>query len=140
MELRNPFVHAGLARLTEPVLKVLNPAPAAVDIQLSHGDTLPLLGGIRAIHVPGHTPGSLALLFEQRGIVATGDAVQHRFGELLPPSQIVTRDMPRAIESIRRLSAFDFDVVAFSHFRPLRAEGARRVRALADSLAESAVA
>jgi glyoxylase-like metal-dependent hydrolase (beta-lactamase superfamily II) len=140
MELRNPFVHAGLARITEPVLRVLNPAPAPVDIVLTDGDVVPLLGGIRAVHLPGHTPGSLALLFEQRGIVATGDAIQHRFGELLPPSPIFTRDMPRALESIRRLASFDFEVVAFSHFRPLRAEGARRVRALADSLAEPAVA
>lgn len=140
LELKNPFVHPGLARLTEPVLRVLNPAPAPVDIALIDGDRIPMLGGIRVVHMPGHTPGSVALLFEGRGIVTTGDAIQHRFGELLPPSTVFTRDMAQAVDSIARLSGFDFEVVAFSHFRPLRAEGANRVRGLAASLSRVAVA
>jgi glyoxylase-like metal-dependent hydrolase (beta-lactamase superfamily II) len=138
--LRNPFVHPHLARLTEPVLRVLNPAPSPVDIHFTGGERLPLFGGLRVVHMPGHTPGSIALLFESRGIVAVGDAIQHRFGELLPPSPIFTRDMPRALDSIQELADFDFDVVAFSHFRPLRAEGGRRVRLLAEALAARAVA
>lgn len=137
-ELANPFVHPGLARVIEPVLRVLDPGPARIDIELSDGDEFPVFGGLRVVHMPGHTPGSAAFLFTERGIVLTGDAVQHRFGELLPPSRVFTRSMDLAVDSIRRLATFDFEMVAFSHFRPLRAGGSARLEALAAAWDNSA--
>jgi glyoxylase-like metal-dependent hydrolase (beta-lactamase superfamily II) len=136
--LSNPFVHPGIARVAEPIVKVLDPGPARVDIALADGDRFPVFGGMRVVHMPGHTPGSAAFLFEERGIVVTGDALQHRFGELLPPSRVFTRCMDEALASITRLATFDFEMIAFSHFRPVRALGASRLGALAAELATQA--
>lgn len=125
--LRNPFVHPGIARVTDPIVRILDPGPSRVDIGLVDGDRFPVFGGMQVVHMPGHTPGSAAFLFTERGIVLTGDAVQHRFGELLPPSRTFTRSMDDAIDSIARLATFDFEMIAFSHFRPVRAGGSRRL-------------
>lgn len=131
---QNPFVHDGLARMIEPVMHVLNPDPVEIDVRLADGDRLPFFGGARVVHLPGHTPGSVAVLFESRNMIVTGDALQHRFGELMPPNRVFTRDMDRAIHSLDRLAGFDFEMVVFSHFRPLRAGGTHRVRELTERL------
>ena len=47
--------------------------PATVD--LADGDLLPVLGGLRIIHAPGHTPGSVCLYAERDGLLFVGDAL-----------------------------------------------------------------
>jgi glyoxylase-like metal-dependent hydrolase (beta-lactamase superfamily II) len=43
--------------------------------ELSDGDVLDFGDGARVVHVPGHTPGSIALHLPERGVLFTGDAV-----------------------------------------------------------------
>lgn len=53
-------------------LKHFSPPPA--DIEVAEGDTIELgKEGIRVIHTPGHSPGSICLFFENRLI--TGDTL-----------------------------------------------------------------
>jgi glyoxylase-like metal-dependent hydrolase (beta-lactamase superfamily II) len=83
---------------------------------------------MRVVHVPGHTPGSVALHFPELGAIIVGDAMQYRFGRLMLPHRLFTQDMPQAITSIRKLAALDFDTLCFSHFRPIVRDADLRVR------------
>lgn len=126
--LPNPFTHPILARICEPYLQWVDPGRARIDVYLRDGDELPVLGGMRIVHVPGHTPGSVALYFPQLGVIIVGDAMQYRFGRLMPPHRLFTQDMPQAIASIRKIAQLDFATLCFSHFRPIIRDADLRVR------------
>ena len=77
-----------------------------------------IVPGVRAIHVPGHSLGNIAILLEDEKTLIAGDSI---FGagdyaeELCPPPQRYSRDVPQAIDSIRYLLTFDFDKLVLSH-------------------------
>jgi glyoxylase-like metal-dependent hydrolase (beta-lactamase superfamily II) len=130
--LPNPFRHRAAAALTDPVLRRLDPGPARVDLLLEDGDVIPGTQDMRVVHMPGHTPGSIALL--EGGVLMAGDALQRRRQRLGPPSRIFTQDMPAARASIARLAYFEFDTLCLSHFAPIVGAASRAVRALAATL------
>lgn len=132
--LPNPFQHPVLARLTEPFLLRQDPGAARVDVFLRDGDLLPALGGMEVVHAPGHTAGSISLYFRERGVLIVGDAMQYRFGRLMLPNRLFTQDMRQAAESIRKLAQLEFDILCFSHFRPILRDADQRVRELARTL------
>lgn len=92
--------------------------PARVDTLLRDGDELPVLGGLRVVHLPGHTPGHIALYLPERGLLIAGDALQVRQGQLAPPARLASEDWEEAVRSLRRLTGLDFAVLALSHFPP----------------------
>ena len=94
--------------------------PAPVEEPLHDGDVLPILGGARVLHVPGHTRGSIALHLPTRRAVIVGDALQIIRGRLAPPSRFFSEDLALAQRSIQRLASLDVDVLIFSHYRPRR--------------------
>jgi glyoxylase-like metal-dependent hydrolase (beta-lactamase superfamily II) len=89
---------------------------------------------MQVIHTPGHTPGSISLLFPSEGLLLVGDALQFRRGKLALPSPRFSDDMAQAKESVRRLSLLDFETVGFSHFPPLKKDATRTLRQFAESL------
>ena len=112
------------ARIAAPVLHRMNGGPIHVDAELEDGDVVPFPMPVQAIHVPGHTAGSLALYVPDRRLVIVGDSMQHRLGlRLSPPAGAVTEYPEQAIASLEKLMALDFDVIGFSHFPPLRSGG-----------------
>ncbi len=133
--LPNPFQHPWLARICEPYLLRNDPGAARVDVILDDGDELPALGGMRIVHAPGHTAGSISLHFPNRGVLLVGDAMQYKFGRLMLPSRLFTQDMAAATESIRKLATLDFETLCFSHFRPILVGADRKVREFARTLA-----
>ena len=42
---------------------------------IEDGQLLPVLGGLRVIHTPGHTPGSICLYLEEQKVLFTGDTL-----------------------------------------------------------------
>jgi glyoxylase-like metal-dependent hydrolase (beta-lactamase superfamily II) len=101
-----------------PLRRLWAAAPAAVDILVNDGDEIPALGGIKVLHTPGHTPGSICLFLQQEGIVIVGDVITHRFGLSLP-SKMFTVDMTQELQSIKRVVSLDFDVICFGHGSPI---------------------
>ncbi len=134
MSLPNPFMNPILARLLDPYLEIRDPGSARIDLRLRDGDELPGLGGIRVIHTPGHTPGSISLHFRELGAVLVGDALQYRFGQLALPNRLFTQDMDEAIGSIRKLARCDFETLCFSHYRPIEGIGDRELRKFVSGL------
>jgi glyoxylase-like metal-dependent hydrolase (beta-lactamase superfamily II) len=127
-----PLCYPRLARMLSPTMRWVR--RCAVDTVLQDGDELPVLGGLRIVHTPGHTPGHIALHLPERGVVIAGDALQRRPEGLIPPARIVTADWLEALRSIQRLAALEFDVLALSHFPPLRGSAVEEVRRLAAQL------
>jgi glyoxylase-like metal-dependent hydrolase (beta-lactamase superfamily II) len=121
--------------LLKPLLASMSrPAPAApVDRELADGDEIDALDGMRAVHTPGHTPGSVCFYCPKRRLLFLGDAAANTFG-LRPPIGWFTEDMGQAKESIRKLAALDFEAAFFGHGRPIDKEAALRFRRFAEKL------
>lgn len=132
--LPNPFTHPLLARICEPYLLRNDPGAARVDVALDDGDELPALGGMRIVHAPGHTAGSISIHFPNRGVLLVGDAMQYKFGRLMLPSRMFTQDMAQAGESVQKLAQLDFETLCFSHFRPILTGADVKVRDFARTL------
>jgi len=104
-----------------------------VDILVNDGDELPILGGIKVLHTPGHTPGSISLFLQKERLVIAGDVLAHRFGLRLP-SRAFTVDIAQDIHSIKRLTSLDFNVMCFGHGSPLLHEARPTVINFAETL------
>lgn len=90
---------------------------AAVEYEVQDGDVIPIAGGIRAIHVPGHSGGQLAFLWEKNGgVLFVAEAAQNSFG-LSPP--YVYEDFEEVMGSLAKIAALDFDTACFCHGKTL---------------------
>ncbi len=65
------------------------------------GDVLPVLGGLRVIHTPGHTPGSICLYAARDRLLFTGDMLQVIRRRVTFASTIFSADIGQAAR-IRR--------------------------------------
>ena len=117
----NPMQNRLLAMVSRPLVKRLTGPPVPVDYHLSDGDLVPFGYNINVVHLPGHTPGSIALHLPNKKIIIIGDALQYKFGwRLSLPAPGVTQQPEEAIRSLTKLLALDFDTICFSHFPPKR--------------------
>jgi glyoxylase-like metal-dependent hydrolase (beta-lactamase superfamily II) len=82
---------------------------------LREGNRLDLLGGMAVLHTPGHSPGSLCLYSESRGILFSGDLVRNEGGALEGPPPHFTPDTEAARASLRRVGELDFDMLLPGH-------------------------
>ncbi len=128
-----PSRPAWLSRRAGMFRGMLATPPAAVDIEVEDGDELAVAGGVRIIHTPGHTPGSISLYFAQEGLVFTGDLLARRLAIKLP-SMVFTADIPQEIASIKKLAALEFETACFGHGFPIRKDAGKRVAEFAGKL------
>jgi glyoxylase-like metal-dependent hydrolase (beta-lactamase superfamily II) len=135
-------------RLLGPALPQADPAP--VDVLLRDGDPLDtsaslpsallgtgsagLLGSATVVHVPGHTPGAIALHFPREGLLLCGDAIDHRRNRPGPPPKPFTADMEQAVASVHRLAELEFDVLCPGHGAPIVGGADEQVRAMVQAL------
>ena len=112
-----------LAALTDRLFAATRGRPLSVE-SLEDGDTLDVLGGLRVLHAPGHTQGSIVLWLPNERLLFAGDAMGYRRNRLEVPDSRVSEDPGLAKSSLERLAALDVDGICFSHFRPLP-QGAR---------------
>ena len=100
------------------------------------GEVLPVLGGLRVVHTPGHTPGSICLYLERSRILFTGDVLQVVRGQLTYASAFFSHDHAGARGSVERLAALDVETIALSHYPPWRTDANAALRDLADRATE----
>ena len=84
--------------------------PTVIDHKVKDGEVLPIAGGLKAIHVPGHCAGQIALLWQGRGVLFVGDTCSNLMG-LGPP--ICYEDRAEGERSQRKLAGLDFDIACF---------------------------
>jgi glyoxylase-like metal-dependent hydrolase (beta-lactamase superfamily II) len=126
----NPIQNQTLAAAARPFLQLMMPPPVRVDYALHDGDELPALDGLRVVHTPGHTPGSISLFAPKRRLLLLGDAMEWKRGALRLPSRHFSEDLEEAGRSMRKLSRLDARTLCFSHF-PHTHDGETRLRELA---------
>jgi glyoxylase-like metal-dependent hydrolase (beta-lactamase superfamily II) len=100
------------------VFAAMTPEPPAVQL-IEDGDVLPMLGGLRVVHTPGHTPGSVCLYGARDRVVFVGDNLQRRFGRLSFASTLYSDDPALARRSMTRLAALDIETIVFGHYAAL---------------------
>ncbi|MFG2288131.1 MBL fold metallo-hydrolase [Streptomyces sp. NPDC048595] len=120
-------ITADLAAAGVPPLR-----PTAVDVELHDGDTLDgWPEPVRVLHVPGHTPGAIALHLPGSRLLFPGDVIgtdPDGRRAVLGPGNV---ERAAAVAAFRRLAALDdVDTVCVAHGRPIRT-GAREVLAAA---------
>jgi glyoxylase-like metal-dependent hydrolase (beta-lactamase superfamily II) len=122
---------AGDMRLdpTEPQAKLRGGFPKVTTrpgLLLNDGD---MLGSLRAVAAPGHTPGQLAFLDTRDGSLIAGDALQTLGGvavagvlrPLFPLPALATWHLPTALATARRLRALGPSRLAVGHGRVIEA-------------------
>ncbi len=87
-----------------------------VDVLLDDGQ---VYDGLRVIFTPGHTRGSMSLLDETRSLLLAGDAANNESG-LRPMDDRYNVDPKQHRESIKKLTAFQFDHAVFGHGAPIK--------------------
>jgi glyoxylase-like metal-dependent hydrolase (beta-lactamase superfamily II) len=102
---------------------------------LHDGEVLPVLGGLRVVHTPGHTPGSVCLYAERLKLLFTGDVLQVIRGRLTYASAFFSHDHSGARSSVERLAGLDVDTIALSHYPPWTDDANGALRALAAAAA-----
>ncbi|MEO5704090.1 MAG: MBL fold metallo-hydrolase [Candidatus Limnocylindrales bacterium] len=109
------------------IFSAMTPEPPTFE-PIEDGDVLPMLGGLRVIHTPGHTPGSVCLYGARDQILFVGDSLQRRFGRVSFASGLYSDDHDAAKRSVKRLAELDVKTVVFSHFAALT-QGATEILA-----------
>jgi glyoxylase-like metal-dependent hydrolase (beta-lactamase superfamily II) len=130
-----PETPPNLTEFERPIAEAVMPRvpqarPVAVDREVEDGDTT--TGGGVIVGVPGHTPGSIALLVPDRRVLFTGDTIA--FHEGTPILGVFNIDREEAIRSVRKQAQLDFDAVCFGHGDPIATDAGERIRRLAESL------
>jgi glyoxylase-like metal-dependent hydrolase (beta-lactamase superfamily II) len=101
--------------------------PISVDEQVSDGD---MIGSLKVIHTPGHTPGHISLFYEKDKLLLGADSIyKHVFGAegMYISAPQVSIDPVTAIVSAQRLSKVNFDRLLMAHQDSPLLEGARGV-------------
>jgi glyoxylase-like metal-dependent hydrolase (beta-lactamase superfamily II) len=113
------------------VFSAMTPEPPEV-VPIEDGELLPMLGGLRVVHTPGHTPGSVCLYGARDRVLFVGDTLQRRFGRVSFASSLYSDDHAAAKRSVKRLAALDVETIVFSHFAPLEGGAAEVLATLAN--------
>jgi glyoxylase-like metal-dependent hydrolase (beta-lactamase superfamily II) len=112
-----------LAALTRPsrsgLLAYATPTPGRLH-PVDDGAVLPVLDGLRVVHTPGHTPGSICLYGPRDRLLFVGDALQVTRGRLDFANTVASTDIATARRSVRRLAALNVETIVFSHYKPWR--------------------
>lgn len=89
-------------------------APSLHPLPLREGEILELGGcALEVLLIPGHTPGSIALLDRERHILFSGDTVKENVIYMFGPG----RSLAAYLDSLKRLYSMkdDFDIILPSH-------------------------
>jgi glyoxylase-like metal-dependent hydrolase (beta-lactamase superfamily II) len=127
-----PFIPAG-------ILKHLKIEPCRIDRALKNGDFF--CDDLHVIHVPGHTKGSICLLYKNQALI-TGDCVvgyNERFpeqgnNELNPPIKMYSMDYEQALKSLAKLMQYDFTAILPSHGTSIQERGKEKLQILLEEL------
>jgi glyoxylase-like metal-dependent hydrolase (beta-lactamase superfamily II) len=113
------------ARLGDGRFEPFHPGPALAD-----GDVLPVAGGLRVVHTPGHSPGHVSLLHETSGTMITGDALfNFRFlrGPRLSP-RFLCSSFAMTRRTAHLLGELEYSTAAFTHGPEIADNARERVR------------
>lgn len=102
-------------RTMRALYRLLRYRPVRPQLLLADGDEV---GGLRVVHVPGHTPGSIALV-RADGAIFSGDALlSDKQGAILPPDPRLAHDREQATLSAQRIREAGLRLLLAGHGAP----------------------
>jgi glyoxylase-like metal-dependent hydrolase (beta-lactamase superfamily II) len=93
--------------------------PAPVALPLKDGD---MVGPLRVVHTPGHTPGEVVFYEPTAKLLFAGDALREHKGALGLPGTRYASNLRQAVESLKRLQALDVRRMLPGHGQPVGAD------------------
>ncbi len=120
--------------LSKVIVALIHPPmqvePCPVDHEINDGDHLPLAGGLTVFHTPGHRAGQVCFLWTAPGpdsktVLFAADACMNEFGLGLT---IAYEDLALGKQTLRKLSALDFQVACFGHGKAILKDADTRFR------------
>lgn len=127
--------HYNRIKAKAPLYRVLQISPPALvgrNIQLPLDEGM-RLDGLEVFHVPGHSPGMIALLHADDRALISGDTFGNSRGKLEDPPDYFTYDPALNRRSQAKLAALDFDHLLVSHGSPVMNDGQKQASALVES-------
>ena len=113
------------------VSSLIKASPVQPDIILNDNDKI---GNLKVIHTPGHTPGSISLLDEERQLLFVGDALRTKGKRVTGPSEEFSNNKAEAENSIGKIVSLKFDIMLPGHGEPLRQSASDVVKKFYESL------
>ncbi len=106
--------------------------PPEVTGDLSDGQRLPWWGGLRVVHLPGHTPGHCGFFCERTGWLLSGDVFASYAWSVHLPPLLLNRDQAGVRTTLKKVAAMELSGVIPSHYDVLDPRlHARRLREFA---------
>ena len=100
--------------------------PTPVDQVVADGESFPFDPDLKAIHIPGHSAGQIALLWKRDGgVLFTADACINRGGMKLTAA---IEDIEETRRSLRKLAGYTFKYACFGHGAPILVDADKAFR------------
>lgn len=110
---------------------LIKPETVEVDTLLKDGDKIDEL---TVIHVPGHTPGSIALHDEEKQVLFAGDTLRYDGKKVSTAPEHFSLDPAKVKESIRKIATLNFDVMLPGHGDVLKPNASEKIKKFAETL------
>jgi glyoxylase-like metal-dependent hydrolase (beta-lactamase superfamily II) len=94
---------------------LFKPARIQVDELVTDGQVLPVLGGLRVLETPGHTPGHISFYSASTGILFCGDSIVSGENGLRGSSGANNWDQAKSDESVRKQAALGARILCSGH-------------------------
>lgn len=110
-----------------------------VSRHLQDGENLDVLGGMRVIHTPGHTPGSVSLFHEEKGVLFCGDLLFNGHpltgrGGLRYAPQAFSVDPDEVPRSAQKLAPLSIKALCMGHGEPIVHAGGVKMAELLEAI------
>jgi glyoxylase-like metal-dependent hydrolase (beta-lactamase superfamily II) len=99
-----------------------------VDGTFGDGELLPVAGGLRVLHTPGHSPGHCSFLHEPTGVLITGDALFNFRDKLSYSFALFCSNVALSRQTADRLGEAEYELCAFTHGPEIRTDARQAVR------------
>ncbi|MBW8802303.1 MAG: MBL fold metallo-hydrolase [Catenulispora sp. 13_1_20CM_3_70_7] len=102
-------------------------APVVIGEEFADGDVLPVGGGLRVYHTPGHSPGHVALRHEADGVLITGDSIWN-VRKMKWSVRAFCTDIKLNQQTANILGELDYEIAAFTHGKHVTQNARETVR------------
>lgn len=116
--------------LLRPFIKY---TPTTVDRRLKDGDTLPLLGGLTVLGLPGHSPGNIGLYCPSKKLLFSSDTLRMKGGELAKPLNYDV-EKETSLASVKKIGSLDYEIMLPGFGDPIMFGASKKVAAYAEKL------
>jgi len=98
-----------------------------INKEVKDGDVIGILGGIRIIHTPGHTPGSMALYHPNKRILFSGDSLNNEKSFEICRG-IYNTDDNILLQSVKKYLELNIEKICVGHGKSVLKDGKDKIK------------